>query len=348
MHIPGFGRTATVLESKHVISLQDNSETVDQDEDNTGLSPAPSREIEAQAIPDVAVEPHHAIKCGDGLVEILYENQRGSFLCGMPLFSSAGLWITDPHAWTNIDHKYTPFTIFNATLPDPTWEWDWKRWYVDMSGDVDENGWMYNLNFTKHHWHGHHIWYHSFVRRRRWLRKRKKVQSSDRVQRKLKNPAEDYFTIYSASHKDRQPRQDHSIDGVLHAEDEDDEEEVTKLENLGDFYERLRDCRLDREKIEALDNFLQNGTDLSALAGEMRRILGYLIFQQSKRQLLTLLTIRCQNLEKSHEGDRHQCVQNAVDMAETLITQLEYWSDQVKLTKAEEEAELDRLEAIHK
>lgn len=261
----------------------------------------------------------------NGLVDVLYENQRGSFLCGIPLFSAAGLWITDPHAWTAIDHGYTPFTIFNATVPDPSWEWVWKRWFVDMSGDVDQNGWTYNINFTRHHWHGHHIWYHSFVRRRRWLRKRRKVRVSDRTARRLKNPAEDYFTIYSTGHRSaRLQQQQRAIDAYLGGtggryddrgedegedEDEDDEDEngsLTKLDNLGDFYRRLRASRLDREKLDAVDNFLRNGKDLSALPGEMEQILQFMIFQESRRQLLVLLTAQSNMLERQaggHDGE---------------------------------------------
>ncbi|CCG84893.1 protein of unknown function [Taphrina deformans PYCC 5710] len=360
MHIP-FIRDRQVQEGQHNITLADNSNQEEEDRDRDGAVEDPSPGEDFQQLPEtlevpIAANPRHAIEVPNGLVDVLYENQRGSFLCGIPLYSSAGLWITDPHAWTSIDHKYTPFTIFTAAPPDPTWEWVWKRWFVDMSGDVDENGWSYNINFNRHSWHGHHIWYHSFVRRRRWLRKRRKVPKGDRIALRKKNPAEDYFTIYSASRSMRTSQQNSSTTITAYDEDDDDGGPL-KLENLGEFYERLRAARLDREKLDAVDNFLHNGKDLAGLAGEMRHILRFMIFQESRRQLLTLLAVRCQALEKVHggqtvgseadrwEGNPHQCVKNAIEMADLLVNKLSYFSDRVKVTRAEEDAELDRITA---
>src|ERR1700742_2691155 len=38
-------------------------------------------------------------------IDILYENQRGSFFCGIPLYSHSSLLPTDPSPWTNKDFK---------------------------------------------------------------------------------------------------------------------------------------------------------------------------------------------------------------------------------------------------
>lgn len=360
MHIP-FTKDKTDHQEQHAVTLEDNSMDM-ADEESTPVppeepaSPSTSRKLSMLVKhPHRDSKPHQAVQIPTGVVDVLYENQRGSFLCGIPLFSAAGLWITDPHAWVGMDLEYSPFTIFNATLPDPTWEWVWKRWFVDMSGDVDENGWSYNVSFTRHHWHGHHIWYHSFVRRRRWLRKRRKMSGQDRAVRKAKNPAEDYFTISSSTFRGAHSYKQHDGTRDLYLnEDDEEDEQYAKLENLGDFYQKLRSARLDREKLDAVDNFLTNGKELGALAKEMKHILRFMIFQESRRQLLALLARRCQEIEKQHmpltaddgQDSRHQCVQNAIYMAEVLIPSLDYFSDRVKCSREEEEAELDRLQTV--
>ncbi|CAJ0755191.1 4821_t:CDS:10, partial [Entrophospora sp. SA101] len=57
--------------------------------------------------------------------EVLYENQRG----------------------------YSPMDIYTFQLPDPTWEWVNKEWLIDMSGDVDQEGWEYSIAFNFNRWH---------------------------------------------------------------------------------------------------------------------------------------------------------------------------------------------------
>jgi len=41
-----------------------------------------------------------------------------------------------------------------------------------MSGDTDEEGWGYALNFHNSSWHGCYQPFRSFVRRRQWIRLR--------------------------------------------------------------------------------------------------------------------------------------------------------------------------------
>lgn len=177
------------------------------------------------------------------------------------------------------------------------------------------------------------------------------MSGSIRATRREKNPAEDYFTIASSTRLGVQ------ISGVADFNLEEDEQagdvHDVKLENLGDFYQRLRNARLDREKLDAVDNFLTNGKELDALAGEMRHILRFMIFQESRRQLLVLLARRCQEIEKQHDvtkagasrKPRHQCVQDAIEMAEVMIDSLDYFSDRIQASKEEEDAELDRLQS---
>jgi hypothetical protein len=64
-----------------------------------------------------------------------------------------------------------------------TFEWAQDRWYVDMRGDVDQEGWEYAFYWNGKYrwcggnWHGQARFIHGWVRRRKWIRElvRKKV-----------------------------------------------------------------------------------------------------------------------------------------------------------------------------
>lgn len=87
------------------------------------------------------------------------------------LFSSNMLLPTDPAAWTyGSTGRQASGDISCYPLPDTSWEWTWPRWYVDMGYDVDDQGWAYSWRFGSDTWHGSHVWFHSFVRRRHWIR----------------------------------------------------------------------------------------------------------------------------------------------------------------------------------
>ncbi|CEH14317.1 FER-1-LIKE [Ceraceosorus bombacis] len=81
--------------------------------------------------------------------DVLHENQRGLLVFGIPKFSARTLLQWDPAAWTNAKNRDSPYSIVNAQLPDPSWEWVHPEWLIDMSGDVDEAGWQYANNFGK-------------------------------------------------------------------------------------------------------------------------------------------------------------------------------------------------------
>ena len=202
------------------------------------------------------------------VLDILYENQRGWFFFGIPLYSHGSLLNFDPSAWVTKDLKDSPVNITNAQLPDPSWEWVWPTWYVDMSGDVDEQGWQYSLSFSSSAWHGSHPWFHSFVRRRRWvrLRNKKAVERVRRDQTKLEQAhklTEDYFTIHSntgrtarASEVGSQGASTFLRRASTRVERVDTLEEIADIPTL---MHALRIAIVDREKIDALKRFIVDG-----------------------------------------------------------------------------------------
>ncbi|KAF5093132.1 hypothetical protein D0Z00_004230 [Geotrichum galactomycetum] len=129
-----------------------------------------------QQLVDAPALTHPQLK-EEEFAEVLIENQRGWFLFGFPFFSANTLFPLDPSPWTCGPAGATtaPGDISSFPLPAPGWEWAWSRWYIDMGYDVDDQGWSYSFNFgSNSRWHGSHVWFHSFVRRRRWIRLRRR------------------------------------------------------------------------------------------------------------------------------------------------------------------------------
>ncbi|KAL1899826.1 hypothetical protein Sste5346_002692 [Sporothrix stenoceras] len=273
----------------------------------------------------------------EAAIDILYENERGGFLCGIPLFSRQALGNLDPSPWTNYAHGTSPTDITTAQVPDPSWEWAWPEWRVNREDDgfEDENGWEYSFMFAKcFSWHGP-TWYSSFVRRRVWIRKRVRRKNSAAMSAAasaiglgeidsvtdphLLNP--EYFTVMSAAamrrsssrassrHASRLSLAAQSMtpssksgagEGASGCEGEENGHEghdggyiemPKELVNADILMCFLRAARIDREKIEAVDNFIQfAGEDLVRLQDFMHEIMALFVFQASRRTLLTQLT----------------------------------------------------------
>jgi hypothetical protein len=212
-------------------------------------------------------------------LDILYENQRGWFLFGIPLYSQGSLLNFDPSAWVTQELKDSAVNITNAQLPDPSWKWAWHTWYVDMSGDVDEHGWQYSWSFSSSAWHGAHPWFHSFVRRRRWVRLRVKKERAPRGRsgfEKAHMLNQDYFTIHprrEGTITSSAARASLSSDYLSRATTKVDEG-VGGLEEIGDIptlMSAFRVAIVDREKMEALKRFIQDGgEELYYLDGKVR------------------------------------------------------------------------------
>lgn len=312
------------------------------------------------ATKDIDDKPEHEI-------DILYENQRGSFFCGIPLYSHSSLLNFDPAAWVNRDFRNSPVNITNAQVPDPSWMWMWKTWYVDMSGDVDEEGWQYSFMFgNKFAWHGTHPWFHSFVRRRRWLRKR--VKRTDGIYRKDKEGTmeaahhlnTDYFTIHSRP-RDRSPAEASNPDAQLarpasyqsiQSIDEDLELKAPEdINNIPSLMKALRRATIDREKVDAVRHFIDHGGDeLFYLEDNMSEIMSQLIFQNTRRQILQYLKDQAGGArqhrdehdaedrpEGANEKRRIDNLLKAAEAANKEISGLEYWSDRKHVLQTADE-----------
>lgn len=300
-------------------------------------------------------------------IDILYENQRGSFVCGIPLYSNSSLMPIDPAPWVNKDFKDSPVNITNAQVPDPSWEWAWKTWYVDMSHDVDEEGWQYSFSFGKNwSWHGTHPWFHSFVRRRRWLRKRVKKDLGQDYDRPGSMGAAhhlnaDYFTIHSK--RDRSPIG--AVDGpaktarpssfISYPSTKDMEEPPEDVKDIASLMKALKIATIDREKIDLVKRFIDHGEEeLAYLKDHIPEIMSFFIFQNSRKQLLAYLKETANEArlhrekhseENKPEGEAEKRRINnllaAVDAANAEIGALEFWSDRKHVLQTSDADSLD-------
>ncbi|KAF7858575.1 hypothetical protein EAF04_009175 [Stromatinia cepivora] len=298
-------------------------------------------------------------------IDILYENERGLVLCGMHMFSSKALGNLDPAPWTKITGKPSLTDISNSQVPDPSWEWAWPEWIINHDDGVDDEGWEYSFAFSKKFsWHNAK-WYNSFVRRRVWIRKRVKKRFIPRHAHMLN---EDYFTIYPARSRSRGTSLSGyvALDGdgrsrySLAASSRNYETEW-KMDDIGDIatlMKVLRICRIDREKMEAVESFIKHGgEELHYLTKpeHMHEVMNNFIFQASRRVLLGRLMKEYEGISEAGEGgkegrrdekskrgldetkdkndnikqqrQRAKLLEAAVKAADEEVKRLEYWSD---------------------
>lgn len=214
-------------------------------------------------------QPEQAPTKEDAHIDVLYENQRGWFVFGLPLFSSRALWNLrlDQSPWVDAKFKPSAVNITNAQLPDPSWVWEWKSWYVDMSRDVDEEGWQYSLWFRGAAWHGNHPWFHSFVRRRRWLRKRVKQKLPPKTKENRERLFGDTFSIGTTL-----ARTGTSATGLNSSQDSAEQSVDEEIKDVPTLMRKLKKAAIDREKIVFIKRFIEDGgEELHYLAEQVSR-----------------------------------------------------------------------------
>ncbi|OIW23650.1 hypothetical protein CONLIGDRAFT_561267, partial [Coniochaeta ligniaria NRRL 30616] len=302
--------------------------------------PTPINDDIHRTVSKKAAKPRH--RSPETAIDILYENQRGGFLCGIPLFASKALGNLDPPPWTNFAHKPSPTDITNAQPPDPSWEWAWPEWRINHDDGVDEDGWEYSFAFSKKFsWHGPK-WWNSFVRRRAWIRKRVK-KDSGYVQEDPSMLNAEYFAVRPASVASlaRSPsrassRRASKVSSAKSQTADFEELERPDIEDVESLLQVLRASRIDREKIEAIDSYLEHvRDDFVSLDVEMHEIMSLFVFQASRRHLLTRLAhIHDQTLKMVDESDgsqqlrlKAQNLTTAIKHADEEVRRLEYWSD---------------------
>ena len=282
----------------------------------------------------------------DHEVDILYENQRGAFWCGIPLYSAKSLLNFDPAGWQTSSFHDSPVNIMNAQVPDPTWRWAWRTWYVDMAHDVDEEGWEYSFSFQPSFaWHGSHPWFHSFVRRRRWLRKRVRAHPRKQGRKDDMKAAHmltaDYFTIHpkravSPDSTGIRTTGEKSRVNAISASEVESDENLSDIADMNKLLNVLKSARLDREKIAAVTAFLEyGGEELYYLADHMPDVMATFIYQNSRRQLHSLLlealdraSTSATEPEKDGNDNRKKAnLLKAVQAAGVHVNDQEYWSD---------------------
>ncbi|KAI0387088.1 hypothetical protein F5Y04DRAFT_242981 [Hypomontagnella monticulosa] len=281
-------------------------------------------------------------------MDILYENQRGGFLCGLPLFSSAALGQLDPPPWTNFAHKPSPTDINTAQVPDPSWEWAWPEWRInrDEAIKTDGDGWEYSFMFSKKFsWHGPK-WYNSFVRRRAWIRRRIKKGFGYLANNDPRMSLEYFSVTPTRNDADRgsisQLTAHASVDSPRKSrESKRGEEEIEiqiEITSVDELMTVLRRSRIDREKLEAVENYIEHcADDLHQLQDYMHEIMSLFVFQASRKLLLARLIKlhddEVGNEEEDPKGKSAALQQKAENLAEAIkhadeeVRRLEYWSD---------------------
>lgn len=336
-----------------------DARTPDTDPDGPSIEVQGPTPLDRDALPTngTAHRPTSKHDTRETEIDILWENERGCFLCGAALFASAALGNLDPSPWTNQYHKTSPTDIRTAQVPDPTWEWAWPEWRVNREEGVamDEFGWEYSFMFAKKFsWHGPK-WWNSFVRRRAWIRKRVKKRPEDL-------PSDphmlntDYFNITPARSRSSSVSSARggsvnegggSVNGrhsMGHVSNADSIlEEKPDIEDIWVLLMVLRAARIDREKIEAVENYLGHAQDgLEDLKSQMSDIMGIFVFQASRRILLSRLTQLYEEMGQAEKeggegasqiAQKRKNLGDAIKHADAEVKRLSFWSDIKKVTE---------------
>lgn len=150
----------------------------------------------------------------------------------------------------------------------------------------------------------------------------------------------DYFTVRPASDRKRRSQASlassrvpskASMSQVSSMEVGSEKPDIDDIETLMQI---LRQARIDREKLEAVENYLEHAIDLSRLEEEMHDIMSLFVFQASRRLLLgRLMQIYDETTEQLEQHDtgelrnRRDVLKPAIKHADEEVRRLAYWSD---------------------
>lgn len=205
---------------------------------------------------------------------------------------------------------------------------------------MDEFGWEYSFAFSgRFSWHGP-TWWNSFVRRRAWTRKRIKKRPEDlSADPHMLNA--DYFNVLPASDRHRLSKASMGSLGNSGAGSrapsmaQVSEPEKRDIDDIDTLMHTLRLARIDREKLEAVENYLEHATDLPKLQHEMHDIMSIFVFQASRRRLLAHL-MQLYDSAAAQRPDDRQALRAAVEHADEEVRRLAYWSDVKQMAEAGE------------
>jgi hypothetical protein len=124
-------------------------------------------------------------------------------------------------------------------------------------------------------------------------------------------------------------------------------EEPLEIEDIETLLSVLRSSRIDREKREAVENYLNHAMDLGQLQDEMHEIMSSFVFQASRRQLLAHLMRNYDDTVRELEDEegkgksvllltRKEALEAAVKHADEEVRKLAYWSDVKKMAEGGE------------
>jgi hypothetical protein len=122
------------------------------------------------------------------------------------------------------------------------------------------------------------------------------------------------------------------------------EQERPDIEDIHMLLQVLRSARIDRERREAVENYIEHAIDLTELQHEMHEIMSLFIFQQSRRQLLSYLMHNREETAKALQVDnkslelklRKEALDAATWHAEEEVCKLAYWSDVKQMAESGE------------
>ncbi|KAI9492441.1 hypothetical protein BDB00DRAFT_873353 [Zychaea mexicana] len=259
------------------------------------------------SLPDDAGTPN------DYVYDILYECQRGSWMVG---YSSKTLLQFDASPWCDANMEYTPMDTKTYQLPDPTWQWVSKEWMVDMSGDVDEAGWQYSLKFHGAVWHGNYKHFRSFVRRRRWIRLRRRLPQHTADSQAMQQLKRDSVKLVD-------------VDNIADYDDENNDmidkprrtssmaSSSSSVASHEELVNALGACRLDRERLVVFERALSISNASKRLFNA--QVLNMFDFQSSKCLVLRrILELRYSSHNPAPSSSLIQLTAEEKELLQTL------------------------------